>query len=188
VRTLAQRSASAAKEIKTLIADSTSKVTNGSKLVGEAGTTMDEIVTSVTRVTEIMSSISATSRDQTQRIDQVNDAVRGMDEITQQNAALVEQAAAAADSMQEQARQLHAEIAVFDLGARTESDIEVAALESRQSPQQERSSVIVRSLKLFRRASRNQDPSEASNAGTVSEPRAANNSEEIVSRVRVANY
>ncbi|MDZ4219695.1 MAG: methyl-accepting chemotaxis protein, partial [Methylobacter sp.] len=93
VRNLAQRSAAAAKEIKTLIEDSVSKIENGSKLVGEAGQTMEEIVTSIKRVTDIMSEITAASSEQSQGIEQVNTAITQMDEVTQQNAALVEEAA-----------------------------------------------------------------------------------------------
>ena len=106
VRSLAQRSASAAKEIKELIGDSVDKVQSGSALVGRAGTTMDEIVQAVRRVTDIMGEISAASEEQSGGIEQVNRAVVQMDEVTQQNAALVEQAAAAAASLEEQTRSL----------------------------------------------------------------------------------
>ncbi|RKE25360.1 methyl-accepting chemotaxis sensory transducer with TarH sensor [Paraburkholderia sp. BL23I1N1] len=106
VRSLAQRSASAAKEIKELIGDSVDKVQSGSALVGRAGTTMEEIVQAVRRVTDIMGEISAASEEQSGGIEQVNRAVVQMDEVTQQNAALVEQAAAAAASLEEQTRQL----------------------------------------------------------------------------------
>jgi len=108
VRSLAQRSASAAKEIKELIGDSTHKVQSGSALVGRAGTTMDEIVQAVRRVTDIMGEISAASEEQSGGIEQVNRAVVQMDEVTQQNAALVEEAAAAAGSLEDQTRQLQA--------------------------------------------------------------------------------
>ncbi|WP_027799264.1 methyl-accepting chemotaxis protein [Paraburkholderia dilworthii] len=108
VRSLAQRSASAAKEIKELIGDSTDKVQSGSTLVGRAGTTMDEIVQAVRRVTDIMGEISAASEEQSGGIEQVNRAVVQMDEVTQQNAALVEEAAAAAASLEDQTRQLQA--------------------------------------------------------------------------------
>jgi methyl-accepting chemotaxis protein len=108
VRSLAQRSASAAKEIKELIGDSVDKVQSGSTLVGRAGTTMDEIVQAVRRVTDIMGEISAASEEQSGGIEQVNRAVVQMDEVTQQNAALVEQAAAAAASLEDQTRQLQA--------------------------------------------------------------------------------
>ena len=117
VRNLAQRSAGAAKEIKSLISDSVEKVGNGSRLVTQAGRTMEEIVSSVKRVTDIMSEISAASLEQTSGIEQVNQAVTNMDETTQQNAALVEQAAAAAESLEEQARSLVSAVAVFKLEA-----------------------------------------------------------------------
>lgn len=115
VRTLAQRSAAAAKEIKELISDSVSKVEDGTRLVGEAGATMDEIVSAVKRVTDIMAEISAASQEQSSGIEQVNQAVTQMDEVTQQNAALVEEAAAAAESMQEQAQALTQAVIVFKL-------------------------------------------------------------------------
>jgi methyl-accepting chemotaxis protein len=106
VRNLAQRSANAAKEIKSLIEDSVTRVETGNKLVNEAGQTMDEIVNSVKRVTDIMAEITAASQEQSSGIEQVNQAITQMDEVTQQNAALVEQAAAASESMQEQAGSL----------------------------------------------------------------------------------
>jgi methyl-accepting chemotaxis protein len=115
VRNLAQRSAAAAKEIKTLIDDSVSKVGEGSKQVAEAGKTMDEIVDSVKRVTDIMSEITAASQEQTQGIEQINQAITQMDQVTQQNAALVEEAAAAASSLQEQAGGLSQVVSVFRL-------------------------------------------------------------------------
>lgn len=115
VRTLAQRSAAAAKEIKELISDSVAKVEDGTRLVDEAGATMDEIVSAVKRVTDIMSEISAASQEQSSGIEQVNQAVTQMDEVTQQNAALVEEAAAAAESMQEQAQALTQAISTFKL-------------------------------------------------------------------------
>ncbi|MGU7769478.1 methyl-accepting chemotaxis protein [Burkholderia sp. MR1-5-21] len=108
VRSLAQRSAAAAKEIKQLIGDSADKVQSGSALVARAGTTMDEIVQAVRRVTDIMGEISAASDEQSTGIEQVNRAVGQMDAVTQQNAALVEQAAAAAASLEEQTRQMKA--------------------------------------------------------------------------------
>ncbi|MET0264015.1 MAG: methyl-accepting chemotaxis protein [Duganella sp.] len=103
VRNLAQRSAAAAKEIKTLIGDSVDSIKIGSALVAEAGTTMDQIVDSVTRVTNIMSAITAASHEQSVGIGHVNQAINEMDSVTQQNAALVEQAASASASMQDQA-------------------------------------------------------------------------------------
>ncbi|MET3009364.1 methyl-accepting chemotaxis protein [Stenotrophomonas koreensis] len=115
VRTLAQRSAAAAKEIKDLIDDSVGKVNQGSTLVRRAGSTMQEIVNSVQRVTGIMAEISAASQEQTAGIEQVNQTVMQMDEATQQNAALVEEASAAARAMEEQANQLADAVAVFRL-------------------------------------------------------------------------
>ena len=115
VRNLAQRSAAAAKEIKILIGDSVDKVVAGSKLVGEAGKTMDDVVASVRRVTDIMSEITAASEEQSAGIEQVNQAITQMDEVTQQNAALVEEAAAAAESLQDQARNLSQVVNVFQL-------------------------------------------------------------------------
>jgi methyl-accepting chemotaxis protein len=117
VRNLAQRSAGAAKEIKSLIGDSVEKVDAGSKLVDEAGKTMDEIVTSVKHVADIMSEITAASQEQSSGIEEVNRAIGQMDEMTQQNAALVEQAAAAAESMQDQAAALVEAVSVFKLEA-----------------------------------------------------------------------
>ncbi len=113
VRNLAQRSAGAAKEIKALIGNSVEKVDLGTKLVAEAGVTMDEVVASVKRVTDIMSEITVASREQSAGIDQVNHAIIEMDGTTQQNAALVEQAAAAAQSMQDQAAALAEIVDVF---------------------------------------------------------------------------
>ncbi len=117
VRNLAQRSAGAAKEIKSLIEDSVDKVDVGGKLVDEAGKTMEEIVNSVKRVTDIMSEIAAASQEQSSGIEQVNQAVGQMDEATQQNAALVEEAAAAAESLQDQAAKLAQAVSVFKLSA-----------------------------------------------------------------------
>jgi methyl-accepting chemotaxis protein len=113
VRNLAQRSAAAAKEIKQLIDDSVGKVSLGSQLVGEAGATMDEVVTSVQRVTDIMAEISSASREQEAGITQINHAITEMDSVTQQNAALVEEAAGAAGSLQEQAQHLAQVVSVF---------------------------------------------------------------------------
>ncbi|MBF8176242.1 methyl-accepting chemotaxis protein [Herminiimonas contaminans] len=115
VRNLAQRSAAAAKEIKTLIGDSVDKVELGSKLVEEAGVTMDEVVQSVRHVTDIMSEIMAASQEQSAGIEQVNQAIGQMDQVTQQNAALVEEAAAAAESLNEQAAKLAEAVSVFKL-------------------------------------------------------------------------
>jgi len=116
VRNLAQRSASAAKEIKMLIADSVEKVEIGTKLVDQAGTTMNEIVDSVRHVTDIMAEIAAASEEQTSGIEQINQAIMQMDDTTQQNAALVEEAAAAAQALQDQAGNLVQVVSVFNLG------------------------------------------------------------------------
>ena len=116
VRNLAQRSASAAREIKTLIDDSVNKVEDGSRLVDQAGETMTEIVSSIQRVTDIMSEITAATHEQEDGIEQINQAISQMDQVTQQNAALVEEAAAAAESMQDQAGKLVEAVSVFRTG------------------------------------------------------------------------
>lgn len=116
VRNLAQRSASAAKEIKGLISDSVDKVQAGNKLVDQAGKTMEEVVSAIKRVARIMGDISAASREQSSGIEQVSLAVSQMDEVTQQNAALVEEAAAAAESLEEQAHNLAQAVSVFRMG------------------------------------------------------------------------
>jgi methyl-accepting chemotaxis protein len=121
VRNLAHRSAAAAKDIKLLISDSVDKVEAGSVLVNQAGETMNEIVTSITRVTDIMSEITSASVEQSAGIEQVNTAIVQMDQVTQQNAALVEEAAAAAESMQEQAAKLSEVVSVFKLLATSQS-------------------------------------------------------------------
>lgn len=123
VRSLAQRSAAAAKEIKALISDSVEKVDVGSKLVNQAGLTMNEIVESIHRVTDIMSEITAASEEQTSGIEQVNQAIMQMDSTTQQNSALVEEAAAATHSMQEQSGKLLQIVSVFKLDSRYTSNI-----------------------------------------------------------------
>ena len=129
VRNLAQRSAAAAKEIKELIADSVEKVGTGSTLVEQAGATMDEVVASVKRMTDIMGEITAASHEQSDGIELVNQAIAQMDQVTQQNAALVEQAAAAADSMQDQAAGLARVVSVFKLdGAPASFDGNAAVL------------------------------------------------------------
>lgn len=133
VRTLAQRSAAAAKEIKELISDSVTKVEDGTRLVDEAGSTMDEIVNAVKRVTDIMSEIAAASQEQSTGIEQVNQAVTQMDEVTQQNAALVEKATAAAESMQEQAQALTQAINTSKLSG-THSEPTMATKRHHRSP------------------------------------------------------
>ena len=115
VRNLAQRSAAAAKEIKTLISNSVEQVDAGSKLVNQAGATMDEVVASVKRVTDIISEITIAGREQTSGIEQINQAITQMDTVTQQNAALVEEAAAAASSLQDQAGALAHVVSAFKI-------------------------------------------------------------------------
>ncbi|CAG2154384.1 methyl-accepting chemotaxis protein [Cupriavidus plantarum] len=117
VRSLAQRSANAAKEIESLISESGQRVESGTRLVAEAGQTMGEIVQAVRRVTDIMNEIGAATQEQTTGIEQVNQAVSQMDEVTQQNAALVEEAAAAAGALEEQAQKLKSVVSVFTLAA-----------------------------------------------------------------------
>jgi len=115
VRNLAQRSATAAKEIKALIAESVDKVEGGAQLVHEAGSTMDEVVSSFRQVAKLVVDISNASREQSSGIEQVTQAVSQMDEVTQQNAALVEEAAAAAESLEEQASGLVQAVGMFKL-------------------------------------------------------------------------
>ncbi|MBJ7313430.1 methyl-accepting chemotaxis protein [Rugamonas sp. CCM 8940] len=126
VRNLAQRSAAAAKDIKGLIDDSVQKVELGSGLVDKAGQTMQEIVESIARVTQIMTQISQASDEQSTGIEQVNLAITQMDQVTQQNAALVEQAAAAAESMQDQSAKLAEVVSIFKLDA-AHSPVRLAA-------------------------------------------------------------
>ncbi|MGE4437127.1 MAG: methyl-accepting chemotaxis protein [Achromobacter sp.] len=135
VRTLAQRSAAAAKEIKQLIEDSAQTVGVGAAQVETAGATMREIVDSVQRVTGLMGEISAASEEQATGIDQVNRAVTQMDGVTQQNAALVEQAAAAAGALEEQARQLAGAVAVFKLPEGQVIEAPAERLAGRVAPQ-----------------------------------------------------
>jgi methyl-accepting chemotaxis protein len=130
VRNLAQRSAAAAKEIKTLIGDSVEKIGRGSKLVGQAGVTMEEVVDSVKRVTNIMSEIANASAEQSAGIEQVNLSIIEMDGMTQQNAALVEQAAAAFQSLQDQAAELQRVVSIFKLAEGEEAAAEVPAAAS----------------------------------------------------------
>ncbi|MFN3885721.1 MAG: methyl-accepting chemotaxis protein, partial [Aquabacterium sp.] len=121
VRTLAQRSAEAAKEIKTLIGRSVEQVEQGTVLVDQAGKTMDEIVGSIKRVSDIVAEITSASVEQSTGIQQVGDAVGQMDQVTQQNAALVEESAAAAESLKGQAQQLVQAVAVFKLSRKASS-------------------------------------------------------------------
>lgn len=141
VRNLAQRSAAAAKEIKCLIDDSVEKVENGTKLVDNAGKTMEEIVSSIKHVADIMSEITAASQEQSSGIEQVNQAIMQMDDVTQQNAALVEEAAASAESLENQAKDLAGAISIFKVGQniRNTETIEYVAKER----QINRRSVIV---------------------------------------------
>ena len=140
VRNLAQRSAAAAKEIKMLIGDSVDKVEEGSQQVAQAGKTMEEIVSSVKRVTDIMAEITVASQEQTSGIEQINQAITQMDQVTQQNAALVEQAAAAAASLQEQASGLSEVVSVFKLDQNQVSYAAApqrpASLDQRPAPRQ----------------------------------------------------
>ncbi len=115
VRNLAQRSAAAAKEIKTLITDSVTTVENGSRLVGEAGRTMQDVVKSVKQVSEIIGDIAHSTHEQSQGIGQVNTAVLELERVTQQNASLVEESAAASESLKEQAMRLVEAVAVFKI-------------------------------------------------------------------------
>jgi methyl-accepting chemotaxis protein len=140
VRNLAQRSAAAAKEIKSLIDDSVEKVDLGAKLVDQAGATMQEIVASVKHVTDIMGEITSASAEQSAGIEQVNRAITQMDEVTQQNAALVEEAAAATESLQDQAEKLAQVVSVFKLngyqiaGAASVAPVRVAHAPAKVTP------------------------------------------------------
>jgi len=117
VRVLAQRSAEAAKEIKSLIGSSVDKVEAGGRLVGEAGTTMPDIVASVRRVSDVIAEISRAASEQTQGLGQINIAIGQLDTMTQQNASLVEESAAAAESMREQSVRLAEAVSAFRLHA-----------------------------------------------------------------------
>jgi methyl-accepting chemotaxis protein len=121
VRNLAQRSAAAAKEIKALIGDSVARVDDGAKLVAEAGSTMQEIVASVNKVSAMIGAISNATQEQGEGIEQINQAIAHMDQVTQQNASLVEEAAAASEAMQEQAAKLAQVVAVFRIAAQTDA-------------------------------------------------------------------
>jgi hypothetical protein len=134
VRSLAGRSAEAAKEIKTLINASVERVEQGTMLVDEAGATMNEVVTSIKRVTDIMGEISAASREQSQGVSQVGEAVTQMDHVTQQNAALVEEMAAAASSLQSQAQDLVKTVAMFKLGVGDSTHLAVPTAAVRAHP------------------------------------------------------
>jgi len=137
VRNLAQRSASAAKDIKHLIGESVEKIANGAMLVDEAGSTMREIVSSIQNVSEIMAQITAASGEQEAGIEQINQAIMEMDGVTQQNAALVEQAAAAAEALQGQSTHLAELVSVFKLdGAEASASVRpIASARKRQAQQ-----------------------------------------------------
>ena len=144
VRTLAQRSANAAKDIKGLISDSVAKVESGNSLVNQSGDTMREIVTAIQRVNDIMSEIASASAEQASGIDEINKAVVQMDEMTQQNAALVEEAAAAAESMSSQASQLISRVNFFELGQ--EASIESAPVIRSAPPTQSKPKVSAKAM------------------------------------------
>lgn len=132
VRTLAQRSANAAKDIKALISDSVNKIRNGNELVDKSGATMKDVVVSIKRVNDIVSEIAAASVEQSTGIDEISKAVNQMDEMTQQNAALVEQAAAAAESLLAQAEQLNDHVAMFKISDTEETFVAKKPAASRQ--------------------------------------------------------
>ncbi|SMG05959.1 methyl-accepting chemotaxis protein [Paraburkholderia susongensis] len=148
VRSLAQRSSAAAKEIKALIDTSVERVQSGSALVDEAGRTMTEIIGAVQRVTDIMGEIAAASQEQSGGIDQVARAVTQMDEATQQNAALVEEAAAAASSLEEQAARLRTAVAVFQIDDSAQNDHRAAAIGAPKRAASSGSTLAARARKL----------------------------------------
>jgi hypothetical protein len=133
VRSLAGRSAEAAKEIKALIGTSVEKVESGTKLVTDAGATMQEIVQSVRRVADVIGEITAAATEQSAGIAGVNQAIGNLDQMTQQNAALVEESAAAAESLREQADRMKQAVAVFRVGATTAQGVELPAVPVRSS-------------------------------------------------------
>ena len=137
VRTLAGRSAGAAREIKALIGDSVDKVEEGSRLVSEAGATMQEIVESIARVTTIVSDIALASQEQSVGIEQVNEAITQMDQVTQQNAALVEEAAAASEAMREQAYALSQLVSTFRFDEHVANTVAAAAAAKAPAPARE---------------------------------------------------
>jgi methyl-accepting chemotaxis protein len=134
VRSLAQRSAAAAKDIKTLIDNSVERVEAGSRLVNEAGKTMHDIVDSVGRVTGIISEISAAGQEQTAGIEQINQAISQMDQVTQQNAALVEEAAAASEALQDQAARLASVVSIFKIAAGESGQAQAMAPQTSRKP------------------------------------------------------
>ena len=155
VRSLAQRSAAAAREIKELIDNSVDKVSEGSKLVETAGSTMEEVVNSIKRVHDIMAEITAASQEQSEGIEQVNQAVIQMDQVTQQNAALVEEAAAAAESLQDQSKVLTDVVSVFRLDT---NQVRLSESGSNRS----RASSSVKKLEVVRKVER-RGPNRAQN-------------------------
>jgi methyl-accepting chemotaxis protein len=146
VRNLAQRSASAAKEIKALIDDSVSKTAVGSTLVAKAGTTMEEIVTGIRQVNDIVGEIAAASQEQSTGIEEVNKAIVQMDEVTQQNAALVEEATAATQSLQQQAKELVATVSAFQLHSGAQRNNPVVQAKSHAVPEVKKVSAPVKKL------------------------------------------
>ncbi len=140
VRSLAQRSAQAAREIKTLINDSVEKVNSGSDLVGTAGVTMNDVVMQVRKVTDLVGEIAHASTEQSQGIGQINQAVTQLDQMTQQNAALVEQSMAAAESLRQQAQRLTEAVGVF----KTRHAHEQAAAHTHQAIKQAKTAASVR--------------------------------------------
>ncbi|WP_408194637.1 methyl-accepting chemotaxis protein [Paraburkholderia sediminicola] len=150
VRSLAQRSSSAAKEIKDLIATSVDKIRDGSALAGEAGKTMTEVTQAVARVTDIMSEIAAASTEQSRGIEQVNLAITQMDNVTLQNAALVEEAAAASRSMEDQGEQLNEAVAFFQV--KDAAPVARATPTRREAPRREVAAAVAAAPKRFARA------------------------------------
>ena len=144
VRSLAQRSADAAKEIKSLISASVERVEHGTALVDRAGVTMTEIVTSIARVTDIMGEISAASTEQSTGVGQISEAIAQMDQATQQNAALVEESAAAAESLRDQAQDLVQVVAVFKLEGAAPAAVTVAAVAAPATPAKPRTALPAR--------------------------------------------
>src|SRR5476649_476096 len=170
VRNLAQRSAGAAKEIKTLIDDSVEKVGAGTKLVGQAGVTMDEVVASVRRVTDIMGEIANASQEQSAGIEQVNHSIIEMDSMTRQNAALVEEAAAAAQSLQDQAGELARVVSIFKLVEGEERVVYQASTALAAAPKAT-PKATVRALTPRAPAARKLTPAPAATAAAAAKPK-----------------
>jgi methyl-accepting chemotaxis protein len=174
VRSLAQRSAEAAREIKTLIGASVDKVESGSRLVQDAGNTMGEIVASVQRVTDIIGEISAAAAEQSSGIGQINSAVTQLDQMTQQNAALVEESAAAAESLKEQSRQLATAVNTFRIGTEApKSPVHVAPKAVAASAIQHARKAAAPAKAAPRAAARPAPAPKASPAPAPAEPRPA---------------